>query len=818
MLKQTNIDTNRELHMIQRHPWTAWLSLLAIVMNLLSLPVYAQIRFDDSLYTVTRTTPASPEHITRDYLLTKTLLENTSNRLQQAIDSWRDAPLGRAEIDMIIAQMAMINVEAMINSQDYEGASRDLDIALQRLRRSQLSFMNSRPVEMRSMYLDAGGIPKTQEGIIKLLDELKAANFNTIIPEVFRRGYTIYPSQLTDQDPELKDIGFDALGELVREARRRNMQIIPWYWAFRVKSPGFGNPVLKRVPALAAMPADPDEIAKIEARFLSPAHPDSREYLYRLLQEMLDRYPVHGILLDYIRYDELISEDAISVTMFREEYYKKHKKYPPLKIEYGSDLFIDWQMWREAQVNKTVEMLKNRLKGYRGETVPLSVATFRGESYSRLTKMQHWRHWSDNNWIKTIHSMLYTADKNDLATWIDWETDRDKRRNFFHPILGAHRFNSPDDIFGQIGIIHNLHAHGVGIFALSHFKKSNLPDLLTGSFRKPAILAEDDLHTALRVLAEDMAFWLERIADTPKAPAAEKLRNIAKELSAASNTYRMGEGKRYGYSLTPLNTPLNHFKAVVSELQEKKELPLALAQEIQHKLDYPLRLIEIEKQRRQNATHYTPSKPPSLAILPETRALPEVRIPYIAQPPQIDGDLADPFWAQAAEIRVNYWHNGVSKTGVGTTVRLGYNQDNLYIAYSNEEEYMNKVKATVTKMDDGNIFISDDAIEVMLALANQPHQYQHFVLNNQNIRYDGAQADSKWDGQWKSQVIRLSQGWQVEMAIPASDLKLTSFNRGLKLAANFYRDRYQDTNPYYAWSAPYKSYHTPARFGTLVLD
>lgn len=776
----------------------------------LLLPAAAQSPLDQSLYRVRRTQPLNRENLIRDYQQARNLHQNVGLRLKQALERWVDAPLGRAEIDHVIAQLALTNTEFLLNSQDLEGAARDLDIALERLRKAQIALMRSRPVEMRGMMIDAGSIPKTREGIAQLLESLKTAGFNTIYPEVFRRGYAIYPdSRYTDQDPELKNLGFDPLWELIRESQKRQLRVIPWVWTFRVRSPGFGNPILSRLPALAATPAELED-QKSVPRFLSAAHPEAREYILQLFQEMLSRYPVQGILLDYIRYDEAIPEDAISVTRFRQEYFKKHGEFPPLKIAKGTPLFQEWQLWREEQVNVMVRHLKEKLKGYRQERVLLGGSVFRSESYSRLTKMQNWRHWADNNWIDFTAPMLYTPDKKDLQLWLDWETNGGKRQDLLYPVLGAHRFETPDDIFGQIGVLRDLHTGGLSIFALAHFKKESLQDLKQGPFRKQALLPHEDINQNLQILLEDMGRWLYRICQDAQAPAPKNLENLRNRLLALKSDYaRLPHNSSASQYQMPLNIVLNQLA--------QEDLPPALREEIRERLGYLEKLIAIKARQERSAQGYTPSTLPSVVVLPASRQIPSAKIPWTAEAPLLDGHLDEGEWKDAAEITIKYWYNGVSENGISTRVFLSYDRDYLYIGFDNEEPHPDRISASVSDRDDKRLFSADDAIEFMLAPLGQRQKYYHFALNSKNTRYDARQGDSSWNGNWKSAVRMHGEGWHVEAAIPLRELGIAPA-KGVELAGNFFRNRFQELTPYAAWSVPFNNYHNPTRFGTLILD
>src|SRR4029079_16154845 len=68
-------------------------------------------------------------------------------------------------------------------------------------------------------------------------------------------------------------------------------------------------------------------------QFMSPAAPEDRRFIMLLVDELVQKYQLDGILLDYIRYDETIANDNVSQTAFRLDYFEKHGAWPPDPLE-----------------------------------------------------------------------------------------------------------------------------------------------------------------------------------------------------------------------------------------------------------------------------------------------------------------------------------------------------------------------------------------------------------------------------------------------------------------------------------------------------
>lgn len=428
-------------------------------------------------------------------------------RLKDAAAAFLDLPLARGQAALGLGKMALDTANLLILTRAYHEAREWLARAKDYTDAALWSTYRSRGAETRGILLDAGSLPKTELETRQLVDRLADAGFNVLVPEVYRRGYAIWQTGRVPRDPEFAGAP-DVLAALVDEAHKRKLEVQPWIWTMRARSitpeKDFGNPVLGRLPALGAR-ADGKDV-----RFLSAAEPLARRFVFDLVDELTSRYALDGLLLDYIRYDEEVPEDEISRTRFSLDYFAAHGAYPPWPIPKHTRLEVEWQLWRERQVNSIVAEI-SRLTKAKNPRFALSVAVFRGEAYARLVKMQHWRHWSNNRWIDAAAPMLYTAKTDELRRWLDWETDKHTRTNLLTPILGAHRFEGSEDLLDQWELLqHEGHAGGM-LFALSHVKPEAFRALREASFREGAVPPQKSPARAARIVLAQTATYLRNV-------------------------------------------------------------------------------------------------------------------------------------------------------------------------------------------------------------------------------------------------------------------------------------------------------------------
>jgi uncharacterized lipoprotein YddW (UPF0748 family) len=521
-------------------------------------------------------------------------------RFDAAKLAYVDAPLDSASVSLSLAKMSLDTAQLLVSDPlPSTTASHWLDKAEAYLKEGGLRLLPSRNVEARGMLMDASAIPKTEAGIVELVKKLQGANFNLLLPEINRRGYTLDKSRLTAQDPEFVH-GPDVLSLLIREAHKRGMEVQPWLWTFRVRSLGYGNPVLSRHPELASSENGKD------SRFLSPAEPAARAYVYKLVKEIKRRYPVDGLLLDYIRYDERIPEDDISKALFSDAYAQRYGKLPPATIPPHTEMAVQWQLWRESQVSQTVEDLAHQLHSHQDD-FPISAAVFRSEKIARLDKMQNWRHWSNNHWISWASPMLYTDTPSDLKTWLDWETDKHQRTNLLYPILGAQRFKSPDDIIPELNYLNTANVAGALVFSLGHFDLSCLDDLAEGPYRQPASLPNRSLIHATRKALMGTCSYLATVFERSDFETAATSRVLRDQILDLARTLPLDElPYRENYALIER---LKGIQALANDLP----CPTALRLELAHQLDYAVSLVAAN-QFDLNRGHFVPSTLPPIEV------------------------------------------------------------------------------------------------------------------------------------------------------------------------------------------------------------
>ncbi len=144
---------------------------------------------------------------------------------------------------------------------------------------------------------------RQQQELISILDKLQQANINTVLIQARVRASTIYPSTQEPWDICLtgkagQSPGYDPLKFCIDECHKRGMECHAWIVTIPVGK--WNADGCKKLRARF-----PNLIKKIgDEGYMDPEKPQTGDYLAQICADVIRRYDVDGIHLDYIRYPE----------------------------------------------------------------------------------------------------------------------------------------------------------------------------------------------------------------------------------------------------------------------------------------------------------------------------------------------------------------------------------------------------------------------------------------------------------------------------------------------------------------------------------
>ncbi|MCP6762048.1 MAG: family 10 glycosylhydrolase [Fischerella sp. CENA71] len=338
--------------------------------------------------------------------------------------------------------------------------------------------------EIRAIWLDRGTIVRagSEKGLAKIFDRLAQAGFNTVFFETVNSSYTIYPSQVApQQNPLIR--GWDPLAAGVKLAHQRGMELHAWVWTFAAGNQrhnqilnlnrNYPGPVLAAHPDWANYDQRGQMIPQGQGKpFFDQANPQVRQYLQRLYEEIVTRYQVDGLQLDYIRYpfQDPSAGRTYGYGKAARAKFQQLTGVDPINISPSQrELWQKWTEFRTQQVNSFVAELSKNLRAKRPNLI-LSVAVFPLPEQERIQKIQqNWEVWARQGDVDVIIPMTYAQDTLRFERLAQpWIASAKLGSTLLVP--GIRLLSLPTvGAFDQIQLVRDLPISGYALFAADNF-------------------------------------------------------------------------------------------------------------------------------------------------------------------------------------------------------------------------------------------------------------------------------------------------------------------------------------------------------------
>ena len=267
------------------------------------------------------------------------------------------------------------------------------------------------------------------------LDALVAGNHNAVCLQVrsfcdaiYKSSYEPWADCLTGtrgQDP-----GYDPLAFAIEEAHKRGLELHVWVNPFRVTPSGKlseDDPVWKNAGQWIIKYSN----SSFSGQIIDPGYPEARDYVHKVLMEIVNNYDIDGILMDdyFYAYGGTNSEDADS----------RSKHLYKLTDADKDNTYID--DWRRANVDSVVHKLYRDLQKTKpwvrfGMGTPgnwsnkATAGSYYGISLPATTAMESYDYlycnpveWAKQGWVDYLNPQVYwstTAKKGDYDILTPW--------------------------------------------------------------------------------------------------------------------------------------------------------------------------------------------------------------------------------------------------------------------------------------------------------------------------------------------------------------------------------------------------------------
>lgn len=310
---------------------------------------------------------------------------------------------------------------------------------------------------------------QTPDDVRTIMRNLSQQGFTDVFWQVRGQGDAYYKSSLEpwgealfraspgDKTPPSRAVlekgpGFDPLELATREARSRGMRIHAWMNIIPLWR-GAAEPVSPAHPWAAKRAWRLRDDRGVEQPLFSgyvlvnPVLDDVQDHIVSLARDIVRRYPVDGVHLDYIRFapetadqDRWYPGDAVSLSLFRQARGLK----PDAKVEPAA-----MRAWVRERISNLVRRIREEAVNTRSG-VALTAAVWRRPDLARDEHLQDGALWANRGWVDVVIPMLYTTDdtrfRDDLRVW----TQAVHRRGAVAPGVGIYLHESGRQTVGQV--------------------------------------------------------------------------------------------------------------------------------------------------------------------------------------------------------------------------------------------------------------------------------------------------------------------------------------------------------------------------------
>ncbi|WP_242044421.1 WG repeat-containing protein [Anabaena azotica] len=350
-------------------------------------------------------------------------------------------------------------------------------------------------MEIRGIWLTttASQVFNSRRNIAEAMNFLAETGFNVVFPVVWNNGLTTYPSRVMQNNfgvainPRFQ--GRDPLAEIISEAKRVNLAVIPWFeYGFASSFQRKGGAIIEKKPEWAARDAAGNLLNKNGFDWLNALDSEVQDFLLSLFVEVVKNYEIAGIQGDD-RFPALPSEGGYDQKTIA-RYSQKFNQKPP-------ENFQDplWLQWR-------ADILSDFLNRFYREIISINPDLIISMSPSPYP-------WSYQNYLQ------------DSQTWIDLGLV-----DLIHPQLYQREFN--------------FYQRDIDRLLSQQFSKEQLPQLIPGVLLKSGTytISPEHLIQALKYnrsvgLQGEILFFYEGLRDNNNA-----LANVLK-----SSVYSQSAGK-----------------------------------------------------------------------------------------------------------------------------------------------------------------------------------------------------------------------------------------------------------------------------------
>ena len=255
------------------------------------------------------------------------------------------------------------------------------------------------------------------------------SGYNIVFIQVRGRGYSFYNSDIVPKHPKVEN-EFDPLGYAVTLGHALGIEVHVWVNSYILWSSKKAPEDTKHLYHTHKEWTEADRNLKMDSSiklsephspqwegiYLSPIHPEVNPYLTSVYSEIINKYDIDGIHLDYIRFqDEMYGWNRNGMREFEKiyDYSPRDITRGIIKPELKDSIEIAWIKFRQDAVTELVRNVYSEMHKP-GTNIKLSAAVKPNIVNAKYRWYQEWDKWVQEGIIDFVVPMNYFKEIRDF--------------------------------------------------------------------------------------------------------------------------------------------------------------------------------------------------------------------------------------------------------------------------------------------------------------------------------------------------------------------------------------------------------------------
>ena len=431
--------------------------------------------------------------------------ESFARRLEEemlaAEEAYQAMAASLAHISYKEADAALGEAKAALEALKASFTREALLTAEERVKQAQLLCVPSLTLQNREAWVTVGelnydGSPllhyTNEETVRWAVEYAKSVGLNTLIVDNTAYGWAAYPSEIPGMvmHPDLE--GFDVLEAFSRICKEEGLRLIVMVNGFSSAIASVEYPKEHYVNLYGAHLMTSKKGNQVDAsggKTLEPSYAEVQAFNLEVARELVTKYDLYGIQVDYIRYPLPIYYQAHNYEDFgyecpASEGFAQQYGADPKTLGINDPLWADWCAYRRDVISGYAKAFYETVKEA-SPAVEVSFTCFAEYTDRQKYVYQDVEKWAAEGYADVIYPMIYG---NTTEYQLGYAQQIHPVTEDAHVVLGVGYYvrASHDSILEQNYMSYAVDAIGVSGFTLRYMSYCGYNDALAQAFRNPA--------------------------------------------------------------------------------------------------------------------------------------------------------------------------------------------------------------------------------------------------------------------------------------------------------------------------------------------